>query len=285
MCGFAELTRSLAYKVYHFDRHVWDVPPADWVKERQIAWALEVLYVISSCMIKISVLLFYRRMGFRSVSRTFRVITTISIVSVILFTISFILTLSLGCQPFSAYWDRVNVGKLVQGYKYHCFDEPAFLISASFINTVQDFIATTMPAVLCWQLQVRKRQRLALYACFGVGYIVTIVSAVRIWCIWETFLLSYDASWNSYWTWICIMLETMLASIFSSIPSLRFLFQHFKESSMRISSDAGDTRHSALPGIRFWRWRQREKREHLTSEGSEIPPEVCDNMLRDGAGV
>ncbi|MCJ1232522.1 hypothetical protein MMC14_000475 [Varicellaria rhodocarpa] len=52
----------LAAQKFGFDRHIWDVPPTLWLPAAIVGWTIELLYHISTSFIKISILLFYKRM-------------------------------------------------------------------------------------------------------------------------------------------------------------------------------------------------------------------------------
>lgn len=58
-----------------------------------------------------------------------------------------------------------------RGVDYHCFNEPADLLAASAVSIVQDFIVCGMPTLLFWKLQLPRRQKIALGAVFGVGFL------------------------------------------------------------------------------------------------------------------
>jgi uncharacterized membrane protein YqgA involved in biofilm formation len=135
---------------------------------------IEAMYIASTGLTKISILLFYKRMSDGTVSTAFRCAVQVCIAFVVCYIITFEATLFLGCRPINSYWDQVNIGwalKHVEGVDYHCFNEPANLLAASATSIVQDFIACGMPTLLFWKLQLPRRQKIALGAIFGVGFL------------------------------------------------------------------------------------------------------------------
>ena len=52
----------LATTKYQWDRHIWDVPLTLLSSGKKIDLAAQVIFGFSSCTVKISILLFYRRM-------------------------------------------------------------------------------------------------------------------------------------------------------------------------------------------------------------------------------
>jgi hypothetical protein len=141
----------------------------------QITMVIEALYIVSTGLTKISILLFYRRLSTGAVSATFHWAVRGCIAFVICYMVTFLCTLFLGCLPINAYWDQVSIAWIVaphvEGVDYRCFNEGANLLSASAISILQDFMACGMPMLLFWKLQMPRRQKIALGAIFGVGFL------------------------------------------------------------------------------------------------------------------
>jgi hypothetical protein len=141
---------------------------------RQITMAIESCYVFSTSLTKISILLFYRRMAAGSITPLFHWAVRIAMASVVAYCITFELTLFLGCRPIDSFWNQVDpiwITTHVEGVDYHCFSEPANALAASGISIVQDFLACGLPIILFWKLKLPFRQKAALAAVFGVGFL------------------------------------------------------------------------------------------------------------------
>ncbi|KAJ4350083.1 uncharacterized protein N0V89_008704 [Didymosphaeria variabile] len=121
----------LAADVYHFNKHVWDVQPHFYIIQRKYVMAIESTFCLASGLIKVSILLFYKRLGSRAVSNTFRWATRLTIVFITANSIAFTLVPIFGCQPISAFWEQSDIIKVAQGYKYKCFNEGADVFSAA----------------------------------------------------------------------------------------------------------------------------------------------------------
>lgn len=152
---------------------------------------ISVAYVVSTSLTKISILLFYKRMSDGAVSRTFRYAVRACIAFVVAYMITFVTTLFLTCRPINSYWNQVSLpwaisheeyvcnlhlgqchaNSGIRGTDYHCFNEPADLLAASAVSIVQDFIVCGMPTLLFWKLRLPRRQKIALAAVFGVGFL------------------------------------------------------------------------------------------------------------------
>lgn len=133
---------------------------------------LEALYLTSTATTKISILLFYRRLSSGTVSNGFIYSVYAAIAFVVVYYFIFMITLLAGCHPVEAFWLQVN---LLSSMKYHCIDEAANMIAAAAISVVQDFLACGIPMVLFWKLQLPFRQKFALGAIFGVGFLSVII--------------------------------------------------------------------------------------------------------------
>jgi hypothetical protein len=130
--------------------------------------ALEALYLTSTATTKISILLFYRRLSSGTVSNGFLYSVYAAIAFVAVYYFIFMINLFVGCQPIEAFWLQANPSW--QG-KYECINEAANLIAAAVISVIQDFLACGMPMVLFWKLRIPFRQKIALAAIFGVGFL------------------------------------------------------------------------------------------------------------------
>lgn len=161
------------FKLWGFDKHIWDMFADSGVACRKAVFAGEALYMITSGLIKISILLFYRRMTRGSYTPVFHWAVRLAIVSVILYIIGFELSLFLGCQPLSAFWmlgDYVWKFENEAGVDYHCFDEGAMSIAAGVVSVVLDFVTCFLPMIVFWNLQCPTKQKFVMGLLFGVGF-------------------------------------------------------------------------------------------------------------------
>jgi hypothetical protein len=163
-----------ASRLYGFDRHSWDLSPQMAVHSRKVTIAMELFYILSTSLTKISILLFYRRLTSGSVTPFFRRVVQASILFVIGYSIAFYITTGFTCRPFSAFWKSVDIHWLLQhpeGTDWTCLNEGAIDLSASVISITQDFLACALPSALFWNLQLPRRQKFALGAIFALGFL------------------------------------------------------------------------------------------------------------------
>lgn len=214
-----------------FDRHIWDINlfkhPESVVIARKYVLAILCIFCTASGLIKISILLFYRRLSDRVVSKTFRWITWLAIGSIAIFTIALTLAPVLGCNPISAFWDQTNFNKLAKGYKYHCFNEGADVFSASVISAFQDLITALLPTTLYWNLRIPMRQKIALFGIFAIGYGVAALGAMRAYYSWKIYYDTYDVTWYTWDLFLVTMLELHVGCFCANAPTLKVFFNHF----------------------------------------------------------
>jgi hypothetical protein len=65
------------------------------------------------------------------------------------------------------------------------------------------------------QLQMPKRQRIAVAILFSLGLIVTIAGIVRTWYIYKSLIAEYDLTWYAYPLWIAAAVEIDLGVVSS----------------------------------------------------------------------
>ena len=138
--------------------------------------AIEITYLVSTCTTKISILLFYRRLG-GTVSRKFRYCVYAAISFVVAYCLAYFIMSFWHCRPLNAYWNQGNAfWRLVHPDDWKCTDEGAQVVSACVISMVQDFVACLLPMALFARLRISRKQKLALAGIFGFGFFVRVLN-------------------------------------------------------------------------------------------------------------
>ncbi|ORY11708.1 hypothetical protein BCR34DRAFT_513451 [Clohesyomyces aquaticus] len=236
----------LASEVYGFNRHVWDVDPKLYVAGRKIILTLEVVFCITAGLIKVSILLFYRRISSRTVTPSFRWATRISIAFVIGYSFAFALVPIFGCRPITAYWDQLAVQNLYNpAYKFSCFNEGADTFAAAVISAVQDAVTAALPSFLYWKLHIPVRQKIALFSIFAIGYFVVAIAAVRAYFSWHVFFDTYDVTYVGWDNCLWALLELHMGAMCANAPALKVFFNHF----LRIDTLSSRSKRSKGSGV------------------------------------
>jgi hypothetical protein len=212
---------------YRFNRHVWDIEEHYFPTQRKFVMGIYCIFTLATGLIKLSVLLFYRRLSSRAISPAFRWTMRIMMVIVGVYTIAFVLVLAFACRPLEAFWEQVNLSKSVRpgGYQYQCINEGADVVANGIAATAQDFIVAFLPTLLCWNLQMPIRQKFALYGIFAIGYSTVAIGAVRTYTTWRIYFESYDVTWIAYDTFLASLLEMHIGAMCANAPALKVLFK------------------------------------------------------------
>ncbi|KAL3478258.1 hypothetical protein BJX99DRAFT_224539 [Aspergillus californicus] len=202
---------------YGIGRHIWVVEPDDVITSMKLIFAYVVLYSITVPMVKLSVLLLYRRI--------FRLKWTLYICAFLSigYTISVSTTISLACVPTSYFWTQwvypLNGGHCrINLYNFYLWNGVA--------NLFTDVIILCLPMPIVWGLQMPRAQKLAISGIFLLGGFVCVATIVRIYTITKM-KSSVDITWVIGDAMIWSNVEPCIGIVSSCLPTLRPLLRRF----------------------------------------------------------
>ncbi|KIX10632.1 uncharacterized protein Z518_01716 [Rhinocladiella mackenziei CBS 650.93] len=243
-------------KLYYSGRHVWDIPISAFKPHRLNVWVSMWCYVTAAALVKISVLLFYRRLSVKF-SRAFLIATWIGIVYNILYWLGFGLALLLMCNPIYAYWTSFDP-EWAASHSYRCQEEGIAIPASAGFSVLGDLYSTLLPVLLIYNLGLPRRQKFALYALFALGFLAVAAGIVRTVLLDVLLNKNYDFTWILWETWIWGMVELYVAIFAASAPALKPFFQRFFIESLgsiaRSSRVHGDSRWNAGDGPQKGTW-------------------------------
>lgn len=175
------------------DRHVWDLHETQYSKMALITWIAEFFFLLGTLCVKISVMLFYRRLVRRSISRSWRIAVWAAIVFTVAWTFGLILALIINCEPTKAYWMAYDISWTLT-HTYHCTDTKWINSLTGALTIISDVYAVVLPCLLLRKLKMERRQKLQLDFLFGLGLIVSVVAALRTWMM-VRLGTEYDLTW------------------------------------------------------------------------------------------
>lgn len=187
--------------------------------------AIYILFSLASGLIKLSILFFYRRLSSRTVSPAFRWTMRITIFAIGAYSVAFMIVPIFMCRPISAFWDQVDVSKVAPGYKYTCINEGMDVVAHGIVSTVQDLVVAILPTLLCWNLQIPRRQKIALYVIFALGYTSVAIGTMRTYQGYRLFFTTYDVTWVASDIWLWSLLELHIGSMCANAPALKIFFE------------------------------------------------------------
>ena len=130
----------------------------------KITTSIELCYMVGTTSIKVSILFLYRRLA-GSLTNKFVYSVWACMAFCIASFVAFLLAVLFTCSPA----DRNN----------NCNNEGAILVAATAVSTIQDLIICLLPIFLIQNLQMPKRQKLALIGIFGLGVITSVCGIMR----------------------------------------------------------------------------------------------------------
>ncbi|KAF2194653.1 hypothetical protein K469DRAFT_686649 [Zopfia rhizophila CBS 207.26] len=196
------------------------------ITSRKSTLAIEVLYLVATCLIKISILCFYRRITNGTISRTFIYWVWGSIVLVVCYGVIFIFVIIFSCSPVKGYWRLFDLmWRLKNDVK--CHNEAAEIVSVVVISTLQDLFICALPIFLVWNLQIPLRQKVALTGIFALGLLTCVCGIMRTYYAIYVYYYTYDITWYAFYGWIWTALEADLGVICASAPALKVFFRRY----------------------------------------------------------
>lgn len=96
--------------------------------------------------------------------------------------------------------------KITPYHQGNCINLPSAKLAGGIITVITDFMVVILPIRAVWNLQIPRRQQIAVMMLFGLGFFSCVASIMR------TFLTnrvqgSRDSSWESYSVWIVTSFE------------------------------------------------------------------------------
>lgn len=119
-----------------------------------------VTYNVAICVVKISIMLQYRRIFSSSGVQK---LTMIMLVFESCWAITLSVLLPLVCTPVAAFWDRSVEGT--------CLNQLTIWYVMASVNLVTDFIIFSMPLPVIKSLQLPRKQKLMLTVVFCLGFL------------------------------------------------------------------------------------------------------------------
>ncbi len=127
------------------------------------------MYLWSSNTVKLSITVFYLRIISRTAKPLLRWTLYLTAAFIASQAVAFTMAMLLVCRPVDAIWLRYNITWVVAN-EFRCGD-PNYVIHlpTSILGLVTDVWLTVLPAFFLSQLQMPRRQKVALIAVFALG--------------------------------------------------------------------------------------------------------------------
>ncbi|KAI9792578.1 MAG: hypothetical protein M1816_002098 [Peltula sp. TS41687] len=218
---------GLAQLQYGLGVHGWNVPLPDIIKWRQLSNVEQTMYPMLIFVLKLSILLLYRRIF--APSRRTKVFIGVIVAFLFFFYLSNMIVKIFSCTPRKLIWDKRIPG--------HCTNPHTLYLVTAIVNVISDFYILLLPLPAIWHLQVPLARRIGLMLAFSAGLFACITSIVRL---AETIKhASYkDASWEVLTIHLWTVIEINVGIACACMPALPSFYHHFfprRQTSVKLS--------------------------------------------------
>ncbi|KAF1949657.1 hypothetical protein CC80DRAFT_510359 [Byssothecium circinans] len=243
----ANMVCCLAGGYYGLGKHAWALSAYSMRKIGIIYFAFLFIYAWSVCVIKFSILIFYRRIFGMSWLGWWCIFLTTS------YLLTHHIVLPLFAKPLSYYWDRahgvegemrVNEAKVGIPFPSPILETDMmaqFILGMAIINMIGDICILFVPIRKVLALQLGKTHKLAVIVTFLLGSFVCFSSLYRIIVI-VRYGSSVDMSWARSEVFIWSSVEPSVGIISGCLPTLRPLLTHILEKTGYKSGGSGSGR-------------------------------------------
>ncbi|KAJ9238533.1 hypothetical protein DTO027B5_1033 [Paecilomyces variotii] len=192
-------------------KHIWS-PKVNLTAVLQCLWAYEFLYDTIIPFIKLSIILFYRRVF--DVPRFQRVLNWLAVL-VMGWWLAILLVVIFQCMPYSYFWlqytDPTAKGK--------CINTTQFYIGNAAASVVTDFLILFCPIPMVWGLQMPVAQKISVLGIFALGGFVCVAGTVRLYAL-TLINKSSDLTWSLNQTFIWTSVEPCIGIVSACLPTL-----------------------------------------------------------------
>jgi hypothetical protein len=158
------------------DRHVYDMDLSKIHVFALTGWILELLFVIGTCCVKLSVLFFFRRMVKDVHGRRWRIAIWAGVVFVATPTLVFTFLLAYGfsCMHYIATGSRDGMPDAQVNF---CLNIPKSVLASGVLSVTSDAYAILLPWGITRRLRLPVRQKYAMNIVFLLNTIIIMVAA------------------------------------------------------------------------------------------------------------
>ncbi|KAH8704615.1 heterokaryon incompatibility protein-domain-containing protein [Phaeosphaeriaceae sp. PMI808] len=202
-----------------FGRDIWGIPPDNITESLKWLYVAYFMYMLAECLCQLSILAFYLRI---MIDPKLRLIVWIFIGMVTGFGFGNVIAMVFQCTPISFFWDGWR--REMEGF---CgVDVRLFGFIRGAVEIFLDLAILSMPLPMLAKLNMSRKKKLQIMSMFCVGFVITIVSCLRLWSFVkfaQTQNATYDNTSGLYW---CAT-ESNLFTVVACMPAMHAIFHKF----------------------------------------------------------
>lgn len=155
------------------------------------AWSAEIIFLVATGCIKVSVLLFYRRLVEGTYSKIWKYATIAAIAFTVAYVLAFVFVLIFNCSPTDAYWKSYNP---LYDKEYTCLDTTIANPLSGVLSVLSDAYSVLLPCLMLRHFDAPRRQKVALNIVFSLSLVVVAAGSVRTYYL-NKLGHEYDVTW------------------------------------------------------------------------------------------
>ncbi|KAJ5766807.1 uncharacterized protein N7511_004423 [Penicillium nucicola] len=221
--------------------HIWDVPK-DYNPRPGLVWnfANQLIYNPALTLVKVSILLFLRRLDSRS--RIVKYLIWSSMAVVVGLFVTVILVDIFQCHPVAYVYDQT-----IPGGK--CINQGAFYVSTAALNLFTDLMVLSIPIIITWRLQMPLRRKIAVCIILCLGGVATAIGVWRIIILANAFISKKKNLDPTYAVGFCSSaVEVNVAVVTACAPSLKAISTKFLPRLLGSSNGGGKSTYGGGTG-------------------------------------
>ncbi|BCS21922.1 CFEM domain-containing protein [Aspergillus puulaauensis] len=208
---------GLLFKRLGLGHDIWFLPFDHITQILHLFFSVEILYMQSVTLTKISMLLLFLRLF---PDQAFRLATKLVLAFTTAWGIAMLITKALSCRPLSYFWTRWD-GE----HEGVCIDHEQLIWAHASINILLDLVIISLPMPTLLSMNLSWRKKLAICVMFAVGIVVSVVSVFRL-----VSSIKLDITNNPTKSLVNIgiwsLVEVYLALICACMPGIRAFFNY-----------------------------------------------------------
>ncbi|KAF2759429.1 hypothetical protein EJ05DRAFT_498643 [Pseudovirgaria hyperparasitica] len=228
----------IAAGVMGFGRDMWAMTPDNITASLKVLYVAYFTYMLSECFCQLSILAFYLRI---MVNKKIRMAVWVLIIMVIGFGIGNTVAMIFQSTPIRYFWDGWK-GDMVG---YYGVDVRLFGFIRGSFEILLDLVILSLPLPMLLALQMSRKKKAQIISMFCVGFIITIVSCIRLWSF-VRFAQSTNPTYDNTAGLITCATEGNLFIVVACMPAMHaFLRRTFRSarnkygSGTRVQYDSG----------------------------------------------
>ncbi|KAL8659359.1 MAG: hypothetical protein Q9226_000479 [Calogaya cf. arnoldii] len=191
-------------------KHVLAAGPLEVQKYIKIMYAYQMFWAFAMAFIKVSILLFYRRLfPSEATTTSWRMCNLALMVASVAFCLISVFGSGFACTPVAYIWDTTIRGR-------HCINLIALARFTCITGFVTDILILTLPIPIVWGMHLNRSKKIAVSGVFLLGSFVCVASIVRFYYLEQ--ISRNDPTWGNVNSGIWTTVESSIGIISACLP-------------------------------------------------------------------